>query len=643
MTRPITQLDVGLINKIAAGEVVERPLSVIKELVENSIDAGASSITVEISAGGIDMMRITDNGSGIPKDSLPLAFSRHATSKIASFDDLMTVETMGFRGEALSSIAAVSQVELITKTAYDAMGTRIVVHGGLHMSTDEISVTDGTTVVVSNLFYNVPARRKFLKKPQTEAGQVSHAIERLALGNTGLAIRYINDGNIVFITSGRNDLRAAILKIYGREAATKLVEVDYTEGSMIIKGYVAKPEIARGNRQHESFFVNGRYIASKLLTRAVESGLGNLYGLGKFPLFVLNLSLPHADVDVNVHPNKMDVRFSDEEAVFDFVQKAVVQSFRHESLVPEVKFPTKKSAASQGVLENLWNGPAKPVYGRNMSVPLSIATPDGGGYQGAGNGKLNSLDDAVDSMKNNVEKDKDCIFGLSDKSHNTKHEHTRPISPYIDAEPQSHRAFLSNPTIIGQIFSSYWLVTQGESLFLVDQHAAHERILYECIRERLKGGDVAKQILIEPIKLQLGQRESCIVDDNRGLLHEFGFETDGDTIVAVPVFVKGVADISFFTALVDKMSEVGFDKSSIHQHMLESIAVTACKAAVKAGGVICEGEAREIIEKLMGLENPYTCPHGRPTVIEITKKEIEKRFGRIQSAATSLSSGRCAD
>ena len=624
--KPITQLDQNLINKIAAGEVVERPLSVIKELVENSIDAQASSITVEITGGGIDSMRITDNGSGIAKDCLPLAFCRHATSKISGFDDLMRVETMGFRGEALSSISSVAQVELITKTSYDSMGSRVVVHGGETIVSEEVGATDGTTVVVSNLFYNVPARRKFLKKPSVEAGQISHAVERLALGNPNLAVRYINDGNIVFMTNGSRELKTAMLRIYGRDVVSGLVEVSGTDRELALSGYVAKPVFARGNRQHESFFVNGRYIVSKLLTLAVESGIKSMFGAGKFPLFVLNLVIPFSQVDVNVHPNKMDVRFSDEEAVYGFVNKCVADGFRGVSLIPEVRLAPRVSlprfrqgrisdSAGAGGGESSSES-VQLVAGGNITLPAN-ASLDAGRVIFPPSSEASPPSHGVQAYERRVygkPSQTPIYVGVPDSS------------GYRRNDSQS---ILADAVILGQFFSTYWLVTKGESLYLIDQHAAHERILYESFTNELRSGEITVQNLLEPIKLDLGERERKVLEENLVLFGEFGFCVDGSEITTVPVIVKGTVALGFFMEILDKLGEPGFSRDSIYSHKKELVSVMACKAAAKAGEALGESDAREIIEKLLLLENPFTCPHGRPTIIEITKREIEKRFGRI--------------
>jgi len=345
--KPIIQLNQPLINKIAAGEVVERPLSVVKELLENAIDAGASNITVEIAEGGLSSIRVTDNGVGIPAEQILLAFARHATSKIASIEDLFEVGTLGFRGEALSSIAAVAQVEMITKTAGAVTGVRVEIHGGQLISRAEIGTAGGTTVVVSNLFFNTPARRKFLKKPATEAGYIADCLQKLALGNPGLTIRFINNGQITFQASGRGDLKTAMLNVYGHESAAKLVNIDAALDEIRITGLMGKPEIARGNRGRQSFFINGRLIVSKLLTQAVEEAAKSMLPGGKFPVYALNLEIPYEDVDVNVHPTKMDVRFADEDGVYRFICGAVREALTENNLIPEVRFKDKTEQLAQ--------------------------------------------------------------------------------------------------------------------------------------------------------------------------------------------------------------------------------------------------------------------------------------------------------
>ncbi|MCL2571597.1 MAG: DNA mismatch repair endonuclease MutL [Defluviitaleaceae bacterium] len=608
--KPIIQLDQPLINKIAAGEVVERPLSVVKELLENAIDAGASTITVEIAEGGLDSIRVTDNGVGIPADQILLAFARHATSKITSMEDLFEVGTLGFRGEALSSIASVAQVEMITKTTGAIMGTRVEIHGGKLVTQQDIGTADGTTVVVSNLFYNTPARRKFLKKPATEAGMIADCLQKLALGNPKLTIRYINNGNITFQTAGRGELKTTMLNVYGHEAAAKLVSVSASLDEMSLKGLIGKPEVARGNRQRQSFFINGRLIVSRLLIQAVEEATRTMLPGGKFPVYVLNLSIPHELVDVNVHPTKMDVRFADEDIVHRFIQGAVREALTESNLIPEVRFTQKNKSEptlDQIQIETL------PV------TPLLVASPLEAPAQLPSQHKpLAPKTTPFVSPKPTPQIT--CETPLAVK------EETLPT-------PQAAEPFFNNYRIIGLIFNTYWLISQNESLYLIDQHAAHERVLYEEIIEQTSLGQVQSQQLLTPIPLRLTPMETSLLRDNLPLFIRFGFEISDineavPSLTAVPYLIKGPTSTGFFSDILDKIGDTSFSRGSVYAHKTEAIAMAACKAAVKAGDSLSEAEARALITKMLTLENPFTCPHGRPTIIEITQKELERRFKR---------------
>lgn len=594
----IIQLDRLLINKIAAGEVVERPLSVVKELTENAIDAGASAITVEIRDGGLAMIRVTDNGGGISPDNLPLAFARHATSKIADFDDLMSVGTLGFRGEALSSIAAVAQVEMLTKTREQNTGMRVEIHGGKLLSSKETGCADGTTVIVSNLFYNTPARRKFLKKPAAEAGYVAHCLERLALGNPALTLRYINNGQIVFQTSGNGDLKAAVLNVYGREIATKTLNVDAAESEELrLFGLAGKPEIARGNRRHGSFFINGRYIESRLVSRAIEAAYRTMLISGKFPVYALNLALPPNRLDVNVHPTKLDVRFADEEKIFSFIENALRDALEEHNLIPSARFGARSGDLR---LEKIGEGSATTLT--DFSPPREFA-------QQPLKPPSRAPSTAPESAPLTLREDK-----------------------ITNENEESSEKIFTDYVIHGLIFQTYWLVSQGESLFIIDRHAAHERVLYENILGRAREERVHSQRLLVPISLRLTPREQEILHSNREIFERFGFEIDDDgehpEIAAVPFLMKGPLSAAFFTDILDKMGEVGFAKTGPYAHKTEIVAMAACKAAVKAGDAPVEAEARALVEQLLELENPFTCPHGRPTIIEISKNELARRFKR---------------
>ena len=620
--KPIIQLDQGLINKIAAGEVVERPLSVVKELTENAIDAGATIITVEITDGGLTMVRVTDNGGGISADELQLAFSRHATSKIASLEDLFQVQTLGFRGEALSSIAAVSQVEMITKTPTAVSGVRVEIHGGKIQSRQNIGCANGTTVVVANLFFNTPVRRKFLKKPTTEAGYISDCLQRLALSNPGLTLRYINNGKIIFQSSGNGDLKTAMLNIYGREVATKVISVDASEGELYLFGLVGKPEIARGNRQHGSFFINGRYIQSRLLTNAIESAMKTMLPSGKFPLFALNLSLPFDALDVNVHPTKMDVRFADEDGVFNFVENVVREALSEHNLIPSVRQKNKSSEESAiPEAEQLPLFPQPESSAQDTPKLLSEA-------------ELSALFTPKEETQE-PERDIETIVRemyLNPSKAISANEKLVKEAP-LKAEPLKPKVkFFTTYQIHSLIFNTYWLVTQGESLYLIDQHAAHERILYENLLTKARERAVSSQQLLMPISLRITPREKQVLVDNMEYFGNFGFEiseeNDDFAITAVPLLLNGPLHTGFFSDLLDNIDQVGFSKESAYNHKTEIIAMAACKAAVKGGDNLSEMEARALIAQLLELENPFTCPHGRPTIIEFTRQELERRFKR---------------
>ncbi|MCL2204428.1 MAG: DNA mismatch repair endonuclease MutL [Defluviitaleaceae bacterium] len=594
--KPIIQLEQRLIDKIAAGEVVERPLSVVKELTENAIDAGAGVVTVEITDGGLTMIRVTDNGVGIRAEELPLAFARHATSKIAKAEDLFSVLTLGFRGEALSSIAAVSQVEMLTKPQGAVMGVRAEVHGGHFVSRQHIGCANGTTVIVSHLFYNVPARRKFLKKPATEAGYISDCLQKLALGNPGLCIRYISNGQRIFQTSGNGDLRTAMLNIYGRDVASKLIGVDAGvgdgEGPVRLYGLLGKPELARGNRSHGTFFINGRYVQSRLLSTAVEAAFKTLLPGGKFPLYVLYLTLPAQLLDVNVHPTKMDVRFAEEEAVREFVQGALAEALGGHILIPTARI----ARGSDEVKER------EPMY-----YPMETAPAP------AENLSVREREDP--------------------RTEGPRTESAPPPPVFTQLHrvaPSESPPFFHHYRMLGLLFNTYWLVAQGESLFLVDQHAAHERVLYEEILRSAASGEVHSQPLLSPIPLRLTPRESQTLRDNEAHFHRLGFGLRWDDtaeLTAVPFLFKGPVASGFFMELLDKLDE-NAPGGDIYANKTELIAIAACKAAVKGGDALSEAEAHDLLKQLFEMKNPFTCPHGRPTIIEITRRELERRFKR---------------
>ncbi len=618
----INVLDYNIINKIAAGEVVERPSSVVKELMENSIDAGATGITVEIKDGGISLIKITDNGCGIPKAEVSSAFLSHATSKLTEIEDLETLMTLGFRGEALSSIASVSQVEMLTKTKDADAGTRIEIHGGETVSIQDAGCANGTVITVRNLFYNTPARRKFLKKPAVEAGYISDIITRLALGNPSVAFKYINNGTILIQTNGKNDLKSVILSIYGKDVAQKLISVDYKGANDYrLTGFIGKPESSRSNRSYESFFINSRFTKSQLMASAVEECYRPRIMSGRFPFFVLNLNAPAAGIDINVHPTKLEVRFSNDEQIYDFIEKAVKKAFESEVLIPKANLTDKPSLETfQNVFHNipyeLYENDKKPLaihgkmsYNGNIPIATDLAPLD------------NILDNAVSEQS-------------------TAYKTTPEQSPETNADRsvclpmEESKPFFSNYKIIGQLFNTYWIVEQEGSMYLIDQHAAHEKVLYDEFVTRFKSEGIVSQSLVSPMAVKLNESEYEAVRANIDLLNSFGFELDDFgsntyAIRSVPNIFNSPSEAGFFMDIVDKLASMSTAVKNIYDAKLDAIAMISCKAAVKGNNRLSYAEAKELIAKILKLENPFNCPHGRPTIIEITKYEIEKMFKRI--------------
>ena len=585
--RGIQLLDPVMINQIAAGEVVERPLSVVKELTENSIDAGASAVTVEIKDGGITYIRVTDNGCGIPKGEVRTAFMRHATSKVSSPGDLTRINTLGFRGEALSSVAAVSQAEMVTKTAPDITGLHIQLSGAEIISEREAGCADGTSVIIRNLFSNTPARLKFLKKPGAEGALISDFINRLVLCRPDIAFKYINNGAIALSANGNGNLRAAILYVYGSEYINGLIELNGRGNDYALSGYVAKPGQSRPNRSHQNFFINGRYVRCKMAQDAVEEGFAGKLMSGRFPMFVLNLNIRPEMIDVNVHPNKLDVRFRDEEAVYAAIRGAVSQALTGAAIIP-------RAAAS-----------AEPERPRQETTHEQAPLP------------------GINAHK----------FMLNEGFAGTDEESNGALEEPAEGVPQAPGSFLRQYRIIGQFFQTYWIVESGESVYIIDQHAAHERIIFEDIKMRFQGRQAASQRLIQPIALNLTPVERQILDSNKAIIESFGFEFEnlGESNTAlrsVPVVFKDPENAAFFIEILDKLTATEHSGADPYELKLGAIAQTACKAAVKASDRMSFAEARAMIERMLALPNPFTCPHGRPTVVEMTKYEWDKKFKR---------------
>lgn len=579
----IRVLENSMVNKIAAGEVVERPVSVVKELAENAIDAGATQITVEIVDGGISLIRVTDNGAGIPKDQALSAFLRHATSKIVSMEDLEQVQTMGFRGEALSSIAAVSQVEMTTKVATSETATIIKISGGIVEENREAGAAQGTTFLVRNLFYNVPARRKFLKRPSTEGSYISDLMDKLALGHTHIGFTYIAQGGIVMQTKGSGSLETAILQVYGKEVAKQLIPLKYEAPQLTLTGFLGKLTLNRGNRGYEHFFVNNRYVKSHLVFSAAEEGYRQMLPSSKFPFFVISMNIEPELIDVNVHPTKMEVRFQNDGAIYNAVLKAVSSTIRGQNLIPQAvlspssPLPIPLSFPAQKF-------PSERIYGRQAPITFREEPME-----------------------------------------------QQPMQQHKQTQLQEHeeQPLRGNYKIIGQIFDTYWVLEQESSMYLVDQHAAHERLLYEDLTEKLRKKTMASQWLLEPFMLKAEASE--VILQHIELLHEFGFvlKKQGKqySLLALPWIMQNPDSPEFFLEIIDELNST--TTGEFNNSREEAIAQIACKAAVKGNAKISLAEAEELIGRIMRLENPFTCPHGRPTIIEITQYELEKKFKRV--------------
>ncbi len=640
----IAVLDRQTIDQIAAGEVVERPASVVKELVENAMDAGASQITVEIREGGIGYIRITDNGSGMDKEDIPLAFLRHSTSKIRRIEDLAEVHSLGFRGEALSSIAAVAMVELITKTRECVLGSRCCLEGGVQKSLEEIGAPDGTTFIVRNLFYNTPVRKKFLRSEMTEAAAVHEMMTHLALSHPEISFKVIIHQQMKLQTPGNGSLKDVIYQIYGRETALRLLFVDRRFGPFSITGYVGKPEISRGNRNHENYFVNGRYVKSKMISKGIEDGYKTFLMQHRYPFTCLDLRIDGTMLDVNVHPTKMELRFSDQNLVYDALRQAVQDALSGKELIPEV---TLGSAAEKPVLaekkpdsekklplEKVWKTPPpskepvrpkdkdleyfmtemrKRVEDRHKQKP-SVLQEENGYQAGQETGKTASQAEESPDTRGSAEPA-------------AKAEQME----LFDGKLLSKEAAVQH-VIIGQLFGTYWLVQYAERLYIIDQHAAHEKVLYERLMKELKERSFQSQLLSPPVVLNLNMAEEQLFLKYRRYFADMGFEIEnfGERAYAVralPANLPGLGSAGALLELIDSLSEITGNISS--DSMLDKVASMSCKAAVKGNHSMSSMEAKALIDELLTLENPYNCPHGRPTIISMTRHELEKKFKRI--------------
>lgn len=645
----INVLDHQTIDKIAAGEVVERPASVVKELVENAIDAGADAITVEVKEGGTTLIRVTDNGGGIERSDVANAFVRHATSKITSAEDLTRLVSLGFRGEALASIAAVAQVELITKTPEELTGIRYVIEGGVEKEREEVGAPQGTTLLVRNLFYNTPPRKKFLKQPRTEGSYVADLMEHLAMSNPKVSFKFLLGSQTRFYTTGSGDLREIVYRIYGREIAGELMDFHCELSGMTVTGLLGKPVINRANRSYEIFYINGRYIRSALISKAVEEGYQEYLMQHKFPFCILHFQVDTEKVDVNVHPSKMEVRIADGPAFYEEIKNAVYQALHAREMIPEVSLATEKERAEEikkakkqeqkEVPEPFEQSRIRQTMDRQQKTVDASSTMPGfmqesrqGGYD-----EVMAVPRAQSLRETTAQ-----TYGAADFPKEIQQE-TKSEPAESAAIPKGEQMELFDDRllgaaareryeIIGQLFETYWLISYQEKLLIVDQHAAHEKVRYERLMRRFREQEIVSQSINPPRIVTLNNREKEIY-----LLHAADFAALGFVVEefggndyairGVPMDLYGYAEGDYFYEILDELGES--PAKGTPESIRSRIAAMACKAAVKGNMRISRQEMEALLDELLKLDNPYNCPHGRPTIVSMSKYEIEKKFKRI--------------
>lgn len=712
--KTISVLDKNTIDKIAAGEVIERPSSIVKELVENAIDAGSNAVTVEIKDGGTTLVRITDNGEGIAPSEVKKAFMRHATSKITKAEDLFGITSLGFRGEALSSIAAVCQVELITKTAGELTGVRYVIEGGEEKTPEpeEIGAPEGTTFKVRNVFYNTPVRRKFLKSPQTEAGYINDLMERLALSHPEVSFKFINNNQNRLHTSGNSNLKDIIYGIYGREITANLVEVHGEAPFGTLTGYIGKPIISRGNRNYENYFINGRYIRSSIISKAIEDAYKNFMMQHKYPFTVLHFQLDGDLLDVNVHPTKMELRFSDQEGMYRLVYETVRNALVGREMIPDVhvgkeapapKEPPKKEsfpepfevkrreammqekrAEAKKTAATIYVTPGTNATKTEVAASIVRERPNYSSSREEG-GFAKSLYEVPENLIKPTERKVDEQAEMEKWTSEGKNPALKlqarpatndttaapsaaietptsakpaeaelppesPIPPAVPSESEPatsvqspkqmdlfeekllSKEHIKEHRIIGQLFETYWLVEFHEKLYIIDQHAAHEKVLFERTMKSLKDKEYTAQQISPPLIVSLSIKEQELLNKYMKNFETIGFEIEpfgGDefSIRAVPGNLFGLAERDVFLEMLDSLDK---DTGRVSEDLInEKIASMSCKAAVKGNHRLSEKEAEALIDELLTLDNPYNCPHGRPTIIAMSKYELEKKFKRI--------------
>lgn len=653
----IALLSQETIDKIAAGEVIERPSSVVKELVENAIDAGSSAVTVEIKEGGISFIRISDNGCGIEREQIPLAFLRHSTSKIKSVEDLFTVTSLGFRGEALSSIAALSQVELITKTNGDFTGSRYLIEGSKEVSLEEIGAPDGTTFIVRNLFYNTPARKKFLKSAQTEGTYIHELMQRMILSHPDVAFKFIMNNQVKLQSSGNGNIKDIIYHLYGRDITKALLPIAHESELFKVSGFIGKPMISRGNRGYELYFVNGRFIRSQILSKAIEDAFKPFLMQHQYPFTVLYFEIDSSLLDVNVHPTKMELRFSNQQELYREVQSILSAALVHRDIIPEVPVDTpKKNEMEVPKIEKVMPEPFEQKRLEEIRKAVRKDSPYEIKYpvsRPMGTGSVSSaaqekLLDTIKSMppedmtEERIQKEplpeqskKETEKELAKEAYVIREEETYGAKPEGSYEQGSFlkEEEMAKQKIIGQLFDTYWLVEYNDRLFIVDQHAAHEKVMYEKLKKQFEKKEFTSQAISPPIVITLSMREAEVLERFKEQFTKLGFEIEHFggaeySICGVPGNLYRLNTRDVLIEMLDELTD-GISERATTDVILDKIASMSCKAAVKGSQRLSLPEMEQLMKDLMKLDNPYNCPHGRPTIIAMSKYEIEKKFKRI--------------
>lgn len=629
--KKIQELDQSTINQIAAGEVVERPASVVKELLENAIDAGSTMVSVEIEDGGLSLIRITDNGMGIDPGDIRIAFKRHTTSKIRTAVDLLSVSSLGFRGEALSSIAAVCQVELITKTAENLTGYRYKIEGGKETLFEEIGAPEGTTFIVKNIFFNTPARRKFLKTAQTEAGYVSDIVGKIALSHPEISISFKSNRQLKIHTAGNGNLKDVIYNVYGREITGNVIEINQENDFMKMTGYIGKAIISKGNRTFENYFINGRYIKSNILSKAIEAGYKFILMQHKYPFTVLNFEINPEYLDVNVHPSKMELRFRKGESIYPWVEECINNALIEKPNIIDVELEKIKEIQDEikYVPEPFEINRQHIEEAKALSVN-SQSNIGGTNYQ-APDHVLGDLPEHLDvGEDNNYKANTDRVntdrMAVTPKNNMVQQQITEVYDDFLSevAKPK-HR-------IIGQVFKTYWIIEYEDKMYIIDQHAAHEKVMFESLMKKFHEKNISTQFINPPIILSLSMNEAALLEKYMGHFKEIGFEIEhfggqDYAVRGVPSDLYSLDSEEVLMEIIDNLSNE--NAKLVADSITDKIASMSCKAAVKGNSNMSFNEADALITQLLALENPYNCPHGRPTIISMSKYELEKKFKRI--------------